>query len=95
MCLTIIQGTYQSCQYIFSQVADIYGLVDSHAGNNQLINGRYFAVQNCRFRIHFIINLISIYRRITGAAKVPREASQQSDRACAGEQGPRGAQGGD
>ena len=55
--------------------------------NNQLINGRYFAVQNCRFRIHFIINLTSIYR-ITGAAKVPREASQQSDRACAGEQGP-------
>ena len=52
-------------------------------------------MQNCRFRIHFIINLISIYRRITGAAKVPREAAQQSDRARAGEQGPRGAQGRD
>ena len=31
---------------------------------------------------------------ISGAAKVPREAAQQSDRARAREQGPRGTQGG-
>ena len=45
-------------------------------------------------QISHLLHYLSDIDLTTGAAKVPREAAQQSDRARAREQGPRGTQGG-